>query len=154
MSTIDKVREFHNTFGHPVATEAKVPSAAVRLLRFKLLLEEVLEFGRAVGVAGLADVEQSVFEDMTQEALEGFRVAPEVECDLVDAADALGDIDYVCQGANLVFGFPADAVIEEIHRANMSKLDATGCPVILSGGKIGKSELYTAPNIAAVLRAK
>jgi predicted HAD superfamily Cof-like phosphohydrolase len=42
-------------------------------------------------------------------------------------------------------------VFEEIHRSNMSKLDADGKPVRREDGKVLKSDLYFPPDIAAVL---
>lgn len=47
MHSIHLVREFHFKFGHPVAAEITVPDAKTRLLRFRLIFEELLEFGRA-----------------------------------------------------------------------------------------------------------
>jgi hypothetical protein len=38
-----------------------------------------------------------------------------------------------------------------VHRANLSKLDADGQPVLRSDGKVIKSALYRPPDIATVL---
>jgi len=64
---------------------------ALRELRLKLVAEELTELCDALGVK-----------------LEVIRSAK--DGDLVEAADALGDPDYVVSGANLVlvFGFPAE----------------------------------------------
>lgn len=150
--TLTRVREFHNKFGHPVADHINVPSRQQRLLRFKLLFEEVLEFGRAVGVKGLADTTQESFEQDMREALDQFTIEPTAEVDMVEAADALADIDYVMCGAFLVFGMPQEALGEEVHRSNMSKLGEDGMPVYGADGKVKKGPNYTPPNIAAVLR--
>lgn len=151
MHTLQLVKEFHQVFDHPVATEVNTPSAKLRLLRFRLLFEEVLEFGRAVGIAGLCEATQEEFETEVRATLAEFSVDSDAPVDLAEAADALGDIDYVCQGANLVFGFPAEEVVREIHRANMSKLDADGRPIYDAGGKAMKGPAYRAPDIKQLL---
>jgi predicted HAD superfamily Cof-like phosphohydrolase len=154
MNTNDRVREFHTAFNHPVATALTVPDAKTRLLRFKLLLEEVLEYGRAVGIKGLCEQLLEKFETDTRETLDGFAINPLYITDQVAAADALGDIDYVCQGANIVHGFPSEAVAIEIHRANMSKLGEDGKPVHAADGKVVKGPNYRAPDVEGVLVSK
>jgi predicted HAD superfamily Cof-like phosphohydrolase len=42
-------------------------------------------------------------------------------------------------------------VFEEIHRSNMSKLDADGKPIYREDGKIMKSDRYFLPDIESVL---
>lgn len=149
--TIHKVREFHKVFHHPVEVAPTVPSPATRLLRFKLIFEELLEFGRAIGVEGLAGIPQEEFEQHVRTALGGVVLDETLATDLVEAADALGDLDYVVQGANLAFGFPAEAVVANIHESNMSKLGADGQPILAPGGKVVKGPNYHKPDIASVL---
>ncbi len=149
--TIKLVKEFHQKFGHPVASELTVQSDKIRLLRFRLIMEELLEFGRAIGIDGLHQLNDEEFEAKVKRTLAGYAIAQGAPVNLVEAADALGDIDYVTQGANLVFGFPAEAVVAEIHRANMSKLGADGQPVYDEHGKIQKGPNYAAPDVARVL---
>jgi len=43
-----------------------------------------------------------------------------------EIAQELGDLVYVAYGAALAYGIDLDAVIEEVHRANMSKLGDDG----------------------------
>lgn len=151
MHTIERVREFHLAFHHPVEERLVVPSAKTRLLRFRLLFEELMEFGRAIGIEHICKLEQEEFERELKGTLNQFAIDETHEVDMVEAADALGDIDYVCAGANLCFGFPAEEVAAEIHRANMSKLGADGLPVQDAFGKIVKSSNYRAPNVSDVL---
>ncbi len=145
------VREFHLKFGHPVADSIETPPSEVRLLRFKLIMEELLEFGRAIGVSGLVEISQAEFEALCKSYVSQQFINPAYEPNLVEAADALGDLDYVVQGSNLVFGFPSEAVLAEIHRANMSKLGADGEPVRDESGKIQKGPNYTPPDVRRVL---
>jgi len=73
--------------------------------------------------------------------------------DLVEVADALGDMLYILCGTILKHGLQdrIAAVFEEIQRSNMSKLDANGQPIYREDGKVLKSELYFRPDIAGVL---
>jgi predicted HAD superfamily Cof-like phosphohydrolase len=144
VSTIDKVREFHEAFGVPCAESPTPITAEIRVLRVKLIAEELCELCRALGVNLI--IEDGEFHVSAYAADE--------DVDLVETADALGDLDYVVQGANLAFGIPASAVMDEIHRANMSKLGDDGKPVLREDGKITKGPKYTPPDIAKVLREK
>lgn len=73
--------------------------------------------------------------------------------DLVEIADALGDMMYILCGTILSHGMQnvIEAVFEEIQRSNMSKLDENGQPIYREDGKVLKSNLYFKPDIASVL---
>ena len=73
--------------------------------------------------------------------------------DLVQVADALGDKLYILCGTIISHGLQHKIVevFEEIHRSNMSKLDADGKPIYREDGKVMKSELYFLPNIESIL---
>lgn len=43
------------------------------------------------------------------------------------------------------------AVLDEVHRANMSKLDADGQPILRDDGKVLESDRYRPPDVASVL---
>jgi predicted HAD superfamily Cof-like phosphohydrolase len=117
------VAEFHTAFRLPMRD---LPSADVdpelARLRIALLEEETGEFVTAV--------EKS---------------------DLTGIADALADIVYVAYGTALTYGIDLDAVLREVHRSNMSKLDGDGRPLFRDDGKVLKSERYSPPDIQAVL---
>ncbi len=74
--------------------------------------------------------------------------------DLVNLAQELADILYVVYGAALEYGIPLDEVFDEIHRANMSKLDADGSVLRREDGKVLKGPNYKAPDIEAILNSK
>lgn len=115
-------REFHETFDVPVAKSLGLPSPDVRQLRITLLREEFEEY------------------------LEG-----EEQHDIVEIADALGDMVYVIFGTALSYGIDLDAVITEIHRSNMTKLDADGNVLRHPNGKVKKSDMYQPPDIESAL---
>jgi predicted HAD superfamily Cof-like phosphohydrolase len=72
--------------------------------------------------------------------------------DLIAIADALADIVYVAYGSAITYGIDLDAVLSEVHRSNMSKLDVDGRPLLREDGKVLKSARYTPPDVAGVLR--
>jgi len=135
-TTAEMVREFHETYDCPIADEPTTGPAELALLRYDLIHEELAEFWRAIGqpiVYGRGDVR---------------RVD---EADLVEIADALGDIVYVAYGAALAFGIDLDAVLAEIHRSNMSKLGTDGKPIYRADGKVLKGPNYSPPNLAPIV---
>lgn len=117
------VAAFHLAFGLPSRV---LPSADVgdelAALRVRLLAEELGELRDATATR-----------------------------DMVGIADALADIVYVAYGTAVTYGLDLDAVLAEVHRANMSKLDVDGRPVLRADGKVLKSARYRAPDVARVL---
>lgn len=144
--TIHLVRKFHETFGHPVAGSPTVATKELRELRVKLIAEELVELCQASGVA----LEISVSAD-DPALFSAHAYGDDKDVDLIEVADALGDLDYVVQGANLVFGLPAEAIINEIQRSNMSKLGEDGKPVVRADGKILKGPDYSPPDVRGIL---
>jgi len=122
---IGMVRDFHDAFGIENASEqtASLSDADV-LLRYKLMREE------------------------NEEYLEAAQSG-----DIVEIADALGDMLYILCGTILKHGLEdkMEAVFKEIQHSNMSKLDETGKPIYREDGKVLKGNLYFKPNIAAIL---
>lgn len=73
--------------------------------------------------------------------------------DLVEIADALGDMLYILSGTIQAHGLQdlIEPVFNEIHRSNMSKLGADGKPIYREDGKVLKGENYFKPNIRSIL---
>jgi len=73
--------------------------------------------------------------------------------DMVEIADALGDMMYILYGTINKHGLQhrIAEIFDEIHRSNMSKLDANGKPIYREDGKVLKSDQYFRPNIAKYL---
>ncbi len=122
---IKHVEEFHEIFkiGNRHVPTGTVP-AEEALLRFNLLKEE------------------------NEEYLEACKNG-----DLVEIADALGDLLYITFGTILRHGlqYKIEEVFDEIHRSNMSKLDENGKPIFREDGKVMKSENYFRPDIKKIL---
>lgn len=118
-----QVREFHQAYGLPVAALPSADlSAEQTQLRQNLIDEELAEL-RAASAAG----------------------------DLIEVADALADLVYVAYGTACVYGIDLDAVLDEVHRSNMTKLGADGKPVRRADGKVLKGPHFSEPDIAGVL---
>lgn len=75
--------------------------------------------------------------------------------DLVEVADALGDMLYILCGTILKHGMQDKIaeVFQEIQRSNMSKLDKDGNPIYREDGKVLKSDQYFKPDIKTILDA-
>ncbi len=73
--------------------------------------------------------------------------------DLVEIADACGDMLYILCGTMLKHGLQGkiEEVFTEIQRSNMSKLDKDGNPIYREDGKVLKSDQYFKPNIKEIL---
>ncbi|MFD1314169.1 pyrophosphohydrolase domain-containing protein [Namhaeicola litoreus] len=74
--------------------------------------------------------------------------------DLVEVADALGDMLYILCGTIIEHGMQdkIEEVFEEIQRSNMSKLGEDGKPIYREDGKVLKGPNYFKPDIAAILK--
>jgi len=75
--------------------------------------------------------------------------------DLVEVADALGDMLYILCGTIIEHGMQdkIEAVFEEIQKSNMSKLGEDGEPIFRADGKVLKGPNYFKPNIKKVLNS-
>jgi predicted HAD superfamily Cof-like phosphohydrolase len=125
--TIDLVRQFHDAFGIENKDKPTVDiSEKTALLRYKLMREENEEYLEA--------------------AQEG---------DMVEVADALGDMLYILCGTILSHGMQdvIEDVFREIQSSNMSKLDKNGKPIYREDGKVLKSDQYFKPDIKKILEA-
>ncbi len=73
--------------------------------------------------------------------------------DLVEVADALGDMLYILCGTIIEHGMQhkIEEVFNEIQRSNMSKLGEDGSPIYREDGKVLKGPNYFKPNIKEIL---
>ncbi len=91
----------------------------------------------------------NLMEEENQEYLEAAK-----NNDLVEVADALGDMLYILCGTILTHGMQhkIEEVFEEIQRSNMSKLGGDGEPIYRADGKVMKGPNYFKPDIAKILK--
>ncbi len=125
---IDAVKQFHKAFGLGIKQE---PTANLgldkNLLRYNLMKEENEEYLEAA-----------------------------TNNDLVEVADALGDMLYILCGTIIEHGMQhkIEEVFNEIQRSNMSKLGADGKPIYREDGKVLKGPNYFKPDIKNILDKK
>ena len=122
---ITAVELFHTSFGLGVSNTPKADlGTAKNQLRFNLMDEENKEYLEAAN-----------------------------NNDLVEVADALGDMLYILCGTILEHGMQhkIEEVFNEIQRSNMSKLGEDGKPIYREDGKVLKGPNYFKPNIKGVL---
>ena len=122
---IESVKAFHEAFkiGYRDSPKADLGSK-INTLRYKLMCEENEEYLEAANAN-----------------------------DLVEVADALGDMLYILCGTIIEHGLQhkIDEVFEEIQRSNMSKLGENQQPIYREDGKVLKGPNYFKPNIKDIL---
>lgn len=102
--------------------------------------------------ANLGDAKNELRFNLMQEENEEYLEAAKNN-DLVEVADALGDMLYILCGTIIEHGMQdkIEAVFNEIQRSNMSKLGEDGQPIYREDGKVLKGPNYFKPNIAEIL---
>jgi predicted HAD superfamily Cof-like phosphohydrolase len=120
----------------------------------------VHEFHTAFGL-GIKDVPQAdlgvnknqLRHELMREENEEYMEAA-TNNDVVEVADALGDMLYILCGTIIEHGMQhkIEEVFNEIQRSNMSKLGADGKPIYREDGKVLKGPNYFKPNIAQILK--
>jgi len=123
---LEAVKLFHTTYGLGVSESMKADLGTQKNnLRFDLMKEENEEYLEAVQ-----------------------------NNDIVEIADALGDMLYILCGTILEHGLQhkIEAVFDEIQRSNMSKLGEDGKPIYREDGKVMKGPNYFKPDFDAILK--
>ncbi|PHX61839.1 MAG: hypothetical protein CK517_03405 [Flavobacteriales bacterium] len=123
---LEAVKLFHTTYGLGISENMKADLGTQKNnLRFDLMKEENEEYLEAVQ-----------------------------NNDIVEIADALGDMLYILCGTILEHGLQhkIEAVFDEIQRSNMSKLGADGKPIYREDGKVMKGPNYFKPDFEAILK--
>lgn len=103
-------------------------------------------------IADLGEAKNTLrFNLMKEENEEYFEAAQ--NDDLVEVADALGDMLYILCGTIIEHGMQhkIEEVFNEIQRSNMSKLGEDGQPIYREDGKVLKGPNYFKPNIKEIL---
>lgn len=122
---IEAVKDFHKAFkiGYLETPKADLGQEK-NMLRYKLMREENEEYLDAAN-----------------------------DNDLVEVADALGDMLYILCGTIIEHGMQhkIEEVFNEIQRSNMSKLGEDGEPIYREDGKVLKGPNYFKPNIKEIL---
>lgn len=103
-------------------------------------------------VATLGDQKNTLRFNLMKEENEEYLEAVQNN-DLVEIADALGDMLYILCGTIIEHGLQEkiEAVFDEIQRSNMSKLGEDGTPIYREDGKVMKGPNYFKPNFETIL---
>ncbi len=136
-----RVRQMMCLFGQDVPPYPAMPDDKSRICCARLLLEEVLEYVEAAGLAVKLGDQKITFEDLA--------ITVEGAGDLVEMTDALADISVVNTVAFATQGTRMAPILECVDANNISKystghLDATG--------KFIKSPNHPKPDMAAMLK--
>jgi predicted HAD superfamily Cof-like phosphohydrolase len=91
------------------------------------------------------------FKLMAEENQEYFEAAK--NNDIVEVADALGDMLYILCGTIIEHGMQdkIEEIFDEIQKSNLSKLGDDGKPIYRNDGKVMKGPNYFKPNISEIL---
>lgn len=116
----EQVTEFHEKFGMPVGDTPEWNESREEL-RKTLIREEIKEFFDEVEAKNLA-------------------AAAKEACDII----------YVLHGMFVEFGVDLDAVFDEVHRSNMSKLWEDGTVRFRDDGKVLKPPTYSPADVTKV----
>lgn len=94
-----------------------------------------------------------LIREETKEALDELEAHLLGRGDLEHLAKELADVLYVVYGTAEYTGIPLEEVFQEVHRSNMTKLDADGHPLayVEATGKFAKGPSYQAPDVHGVL---
>jgi predicted HAD superfamily Cof-like phosphohydrolase len=89
---------------------------------------------------------------MEEENLEYLKAAN--ENNLIEIADALGDMLYILCGTIISHGLQdkIEQIFEEIQNSNLSKLGEDGKPIYRDDGKVLKGPNYFKPDIKKILK--
>ena len=103
-------------------------------------------------VANLGEVKKLLRYNLMKEENEEYLEAVQNN-DLVEIADALGDMMYILCGTIIEHGLQnkIEAVFDEIQRSNMSKLGEDGKPIYREDGKVMKGPNYFKPDFSKLL---
>ena len=121
---INQVKDFHEKFNIPVSDYPDYISPERQKLRIDILQEEVNELAKAMS-----------------------------EDNMVEIADGVVDCIYILFGTAIEYGFhqKLEAMFNEVHRSNMSKLGIDGKPIYREDGKVLKGPNYSRPDLGSIL---
>jgi predicted HAD superfamily Cof-like phosphohydrolase len=117
-------------------------------------IEEFIEFLHTVEIKGktlpveVLAAAVHVLDDFAADLKKGDAYIRISDDEREDALDALCDLEVTLNGVAYIAGFDKDAADQAVLASNDAKL-VDGKPVLKEGGKIGKPEGWTAPDLAA-----
>lgn len=153
MNLYEMVKEFHLKFNHPVETPLTDKNVNVGTLLRKFGVTHQVSAGtleeQSIKISAEEGDHRLYRGHLTVEESGEFLLALGA-ADIVELADAIGDLIYVLVGAAVTYGIPIDEILLEIHRSNMSKTRDPNDPRMRLKDP---SRGYFPPDIEGVLNA-
>lgn len=138
-----QVQEFMRAGEQEMPETPTIPTPEILSLRVKLILEETFELVFACFPIG---PERAAISEQLENICDPRFFDP----DMVEIADALGDLDYVVEGMRLALGIDGSTIANEIHKNNMTKFGPGSW--VNADGKQMKPPNWTPPDIAKLLK--
>lgn len=118
----------------------------------KKQIDQVREFRKTYNlpIAGCKNIHDcALHERLIQEELDEMKNA----VDIFEISDAIIDQMYLLFGYAIDLGIDdkLEAMFDEVHASNMSKLDRFNKPIYREDGKVMKGENYFAPNLKKII---
>jgi len=145
-----QVEEFMIAAKQEVKSSPAVPDEKIVRLRAKLVMEEAFELLEALFDLESKPEVKDYYKTLNGNIKELIEEFP-IKVDMVEVADACGDIDYVVEGTRLAFGINGKPIADEVQRTNMAKF-GPGSWVRESDGKQMKPPGWEPPDIAKLLK--
>lgn len=155
------VEEFHRAYGFVVSPEPNIPNLTAGeagLIRLHVtgleklagLLKTQASHANGLGQRnlGLVLIRMQLQVEETAEVFDAI-----LRRDLPHLLQEVSDLQYVTNGLYLTLGLQGvkPAADVELHRANMSKLNSDGTPIVDSSGRSVKGPHFRPPDMARVL---
>ena len=116
-------------------------------------IKQVREFEKAFNINTDSQTAFTKFNLLLEE-LEEYVAAARAD-DYVEIADAITDILYITFGLVTKHNLDdkMEALFDEVHSSNMSKLSPDGEPIYREDGKVLKGALYFKPDLKKILKS-
>jgi predicted HAD superfamily Cof-like phosphohydrolase len=125
---VERVRAMMQGFGQNTPVHPMIPPTHERMRCFRLLLEEVLEYGAAAGLVAITHQGDGVELNIDEIAIVE---SDDIDAQLTSMVDACADISVVNVGAFLAMGIDPEPVLQMVDENNLLKI------------KTGKLDLVT-----------
>lgn len=150
-----RIREFMLKAKQECPQVPTIPSADVRRLRAKLILEEALETIKALGVTVWPSDECLVDQARTAGGKvelneDSFELEVTGECDIAGVADGCADVSVVTIGTLIAFGIPDRRLLELVDNNNLAKFGPGHS--IREDGKLVKPPGHKPPDVLGLLK--
>ena len=113
------IEEFMRRCDQEIKTYPEIPDEEVKILRIRLMVEELLGSTKISGYPDAKTPEYNpwgLINDKSDELVQSI-----LNDDLVGIADGIADVLYVVFGTAAAFGIDIQEVFDEVHRSNLSK---------------------------------